>query len=182
MKFLKFYSFYTLSCFFLGQLCYWIVRFIEFEYLFTASPMISFGTFGSQPYGSFYRMPSYHWDHPLAFWWIMCVSFGLVGTGWKTLTQKSRRWVRVSMGISVIPISVLLASIPASMLWAYYDVESGRFHGFEGTFTYMINQVPTGLQLSLPLFIISIPFNILTTGFALFILFARSPLKKLNLE
>ena len=179
MKFLKPFLIYTLSCFFLGQLCYWIVQVIEFDFSFTSFPFVAFTTFGNQPYGSFYKMPSYHWEYPATYWWIMSFCFGLIATAWKVLFADTRKWLRILTGILVIPVSILLASIPASMLWAYHDMAAGRFLGGGSSFEYMLQQIPVGLQLALPLYVISVPFNIITTACALSLLFTKSPFWKI---
>lgn len=178
MKFLKAFLFYTLSCFFLGQLCYWIVRVVEFDFSVVSFPFFSFTSFGNQPYGSFYKMPAYHWEYPTTYWWVMSLCFGSIAAVWKTNFDASIKWVRILTGILVIPFSVLLAAIPASMLWVYHDIQSGRVLENPRFFTYMLEQVPVGLQLALPLYIISIPFNILATAFAIYILFSKSPFRK----
>lgn len=174
MKFLKSFLYYTLLCFALGQLCYWIVRFVEFDFATASFPFVSFTTFGNQPYGSFYKMPSYHWEYPATYWWIMSLSFGLVTVLWEKKFYSSKKWLRTLTGILIIPLSVILAAIPSSMLWAYHDILSGRLLDNPGSFQYMVEQIPVGLQLALPLYIVSFPFNLLATACALFILFSRS--------
>ncbi len=181
MKLLKLFLIYTLACFFLGQLCYWIIQVTEIDFSIAAFPFVSFSTFGNQPYGSFYKMPSYHWDNPTTYWWVMSSSFGAIAAVWKLVFAESKRWLHILTGILVVPVSVVLASIPSSMLWAYHDMQSGRLQENVGSFQYMIEQVPLGLQLALPLYIISVPFNILATATALFVLFAKNPLKKLKI-
>jgi len=181
MKFLKSFLIYTFACFLLGQLCYWIVQVIEFDFSITGFPFVSFSTFGNQPYGSFYKMPSYHWDNPATYWWVMSFSFGIIAALWKLVFSESKKWLRIFTGLLVVPASIILASIPSSMLWAYHDIQSGRLMDHAGSFQYMLEHVPVGLQLALPLYIISIPFNILATAAALFVLFAKNPLKKLEI-
>lgn len=181
MKFLRPFLIYTFACFLLGQLCYWIVQVTEFDFSIAEFPFVSFSTFGNQPYGSFYKMPSYHWDNPTTYWWLMSLSFGAIAAIWKLVFAESTKWLRVLTGVLVIPVSIILASIPSSMLWAYHDMQSPRFLDRSGSFQYMLEQIPVGLQLALPLYIISVPFNILATAVALFVLFAKDPLKKIKI-
>jgi hypothetical protein len=180
MKFLKPFLIYTLSCFFLGQICYWIVQVIEFDFSFTSFPFVAFTTFGNQPYGSFYKMPSYHWEYPATYWWVMSFCFGTIAAVWKLVFVNSKKWLRIMTGVSVVPVSVVLASIPASMLWVYHDIQAGRYHGGGGVFEYMLQQIPVGFKLALPLYVISVPFNIITTACALSLLFTKSPFWKIT--
>ncbi len=128
MRFAKWFGFYTLTCFLVGQIFYWLIVLLNTDFVYSIYPISWIGTFAGHPYGSFYRMFTYHYEYPVLYWWVMSFCFGIVATLWKALTFFFRPKLQVMTGILVIPLSILLASIPGSMLWAFHDWSAGRQH------------------------------------------------------
>lgn len=82
---------------------------------------------GKYVFGTWYRMLTYHYQHPIQYIIIPCFFYGFVGTflGDKLYKQKTSKQILITLFIGTLTI---LISFPfGGMLWNFHDMQAGFF-------------------------------------------------------
>lgn len=127
--------------------------------------------FGEKAFGSVYRLPSHHLNHPFLFWSIQAVLYGLVGTAWWQTFSRSSGITKVLTSLSAVWVSILFAAVPCSLLWMHFD-----FGLFSKSPNQIFDLLPQGFEAAVIIYITSFPFNVVATllGGLLFMALPRS--------
>ncbi len=112
-------------------------------------------------FGSWFRMPAYHWQHPYQYILVVAVAYGLTATIWGRFLGHLRGWKRaVSIGL-VMVISLLVASIPGGILWGIHDIQAGFVPQYPVMLRNLMWAGTAGLTAGWLIIGLSIPYNIL---------------------
>ncbi len=118
-----------------------------------------------RPFAGLYRMFEYHNEHPLQYIAIVSVVFGIAGSCWIDLYRQTTNFFRWWTMTVAILLTIVISSPLGGILWQIHDMQ----HGFipENYPGKLYQGAIWGLTLGLPLFLLSVPMNVigLTIGY-----------------
>lgn len=111
-------------------------------------------------FGALYRMFLYHENHPLPYIAVVALTYAAVATAaeirWRHFTGRKRRILIVT----IIIVSIIIASIPGGMLWVVHDMMAGFIPSFERSVNYLFWGALTGLQVGWIIVGASLPYSL----------------------
>ncbi|PCE66065.1 hypothetical protein [Sediminicola luteus] len=111
-------------------------------------------------FGSWYRMPLYHWGYPIPFIAIPCFFYGLLAHSLAAYFLKQNQPNRIFLTLVIIILTMLLSAPFGGMLWHFYDMKLGHF-----PINWLSKMVKLGtawgLELGGPIILFSFPYNLL---------------------
>jgi H+/Cl- antiporter ClcA len=118
-----------------------------------------------RPFAALYRMYEYHNEHPLQYIAIVSVVFGIVGSRWIDRYHQTTNFFRWWTMTVAILLTIVISSPLGGILWQIHDMQ----HGFipENYPGKLYQGAIWGPQLGLPIFLLSVPMNVigLTIGY-----------------
>ncbi|MEZ5647993.1 MAG: hypothetical protein R3E60_03440 [Alphaproteobacteria bacterium] len=111
-------------------------------------------------FGGLFRMFMYHEEHPFSYIAVVCFVYAGVATI-AGLWVRRHRLRKKLLAWLVIPVTILLASIPGGMLWVIHDMAAGHFLTGLHLYRYLAWGAVTGLKVGWLIILLSVPYNIL---------------------
>jgi hypothetical protein len=145
LRFLKLFSFFTGTAFFLAALSYFLFQAVMPE---------------GRVFGAAYRMSLYHEMHSYQYIALIAITYGLIVTPcalrWPTL--KGLRQILCILTIMIA--TILVASVPGGILWKIHDMQAGYFPAGAKFWNDLLWGASEGLQIGWLIIGLSIPYNI----------------------
>jgi len=153
-KFAITFMFFTMACWLLASLGYMMMVQIIPD---------------GEVFGTMIRMFLYHFKYPYQYIFVVAVAYGLVATTWCKFFGDLCGWKRVVSILMVMPVTILIASVPGGLLWEVHNVQAGFMPPLPVLYNNMIWAATAGLKLGWLIIALSIPYNIIgfITGFAI---------------
>lgn len=118
--------------------------------------------------GSWIRMYTYHWQHPITYILIPCFFYGLIAVFFIRKFQTQSVFKKILWTLLIVVLTIFASSPWGGMLWHYHDMQNGYF---PQNWEYLIITKGFTMGFSLGWLIIAtaIPYNILGIIIAYFL-------------
>lgn len=103
----------------------------------------------------------YHHQHPYQYIALVALVYALVGSLWYRCCRTAKWWLRYTSLILVIPVSLVISSIPGGVLWKLHDMHAGFYTRGEVLWRDLYLGAKQGLKLGWRLMLLSFPYNVL---------------------
>ncbi|MFZ4580065.1 MAG: hypothetical protein ACOYOB_16875 [Myxococcota bacterium] len=112
------------------------------------------------PFWGLYRMPAYHWQHPLQYIALPCIFYGLFAASAAPFLARRRFLPRVAGALGLALGAVLVSSPFGGMLWHLHDMQAGWFP--QNWLSRLVSDgFAQGLEMGWAVVAVAIPYNLI---------------------
>ena len=110
-------------------------------------------------FGAWYRMPAYHWEHPISYILIPCFFYGILANIFAKKFTSYNKIQRIFLTFVIIALTIALSSPFGGMLWHFHDMQAGYFPK-NWLQIIIIEGISWGIQMGWVIILLSIPYNV----------------------
>ena len=126
-------------------------------------------------FGTFIKMPAYHWEYPIAYIAIPCFFYGIFATIFTKKFIKLAIWGQVLITFAIAILTIVASSPFGGMLWHYHNMKAGYFPANWADIIFKDGFIH-GIMLGWLIILLSIPYNVIGLIISYFIIKKRANL------
>lgn len=112
-------------------------------------------------FGGLYRMFMYHETYPFQYIAVIAFTYAVIAAGFVIRWRHLSGWRQGVAIISIILLSVFVASVPGGVLWKIHDMQAGYFTTGSQFWSDLFWGASTGLKIGWLVIALSLPYNII---------------------